>query len=460
MAYMQFEMIPKKTTRLETNYRKITTDIPVPESIEMLTDLRKYEPVSMGGQPPVIWDNAEEFTVKDPYGNKWIDFSSGVLVANCGHLPQEMKDALTDQINSGLMFSYCFPNKPRAALVKKLVEIAPEGLDKVFLVTTGAEATENAIKLAKTWGSHIAGPQKNIFVTFTSAFHGRTMGSQLAGGIPALKEWIGDLDPSFVNVPFPDGYRFEDTSFEVFTKTLKEKGVKKENVCAVMIESYQGGIAGFYPPEYVQKLRQWCDEADALLIDDEVQAGFGRTGKLFTIEHYGVKPDIICCGKGLSGGLPIAAVIGKSKFMDLYGPGEMTSTHSGHPLSCRSAITSIGILEKKNLVANSAKMGEILHSRLQELKKANSDVIGTVNGKGLLAAMLFVEKGTKNPDHLLAFTIVEKCVQKGVMLYAPLGPGGGTIKINPPLVITEEALLEGLEVFADALKEARAELNK
>lgn len=460
MAYMQFGMTPKMTERIHTKFRIIATDIPVPESIELLTDLRKYEPVSMGGQPPVVWENAEEFTVKDPYGNKWIDFSSGVLVANCGHLPVEMKEALIDQINSGLIFSYCFPNKPRAALVKKLVEIAPVGLDKVFLVTTGAEATENAIKLAKTWGRHSAGPEKNVIVTFNNAFHGRTMGSQLAGGIPALKDWIGELDKTFVNVPFPDGYRFEDTGFDVFLNTLKEKGITRKRVCAVMIESYQGGIAGFYPVEYIQKLRQWCDDAGALFIDDEVQAGFGRTGKLFTIEHYGVNPDIICCGKGLSGGLPIAAVIGKSKFMDLYGPGEMTSTHSGHPLSCRAALTSIGIIEKKNLVANSAKMGEILHARLSDFQKQHSDIIGRVNGKGLLAALLIVEKGTKNPDHLLAFTIVEKCVQKGVMLYAPLGPGGGTIKINPPLVITEEALLEGLDAFTEAFKEARAELNK
>jgi 4-aminobutyrate aminotransferase/(S)-3-amino-2-methylpropionate transaminase len=460
MAYMNYELAPKKTERISTKYRRITTDIPVPESLPLLKDLRKYEPISMSGQPLVVWDNAEGFTVKDPYGNRWIDFSSGVLVANCGHLPPDMRRALVDQINSGMIHSYCFPNEPRAKLVKKLAEIAPKGMDKVFLLTTGAEATENAIKLARTWGMKTAGPKKNVIVTFTGAFHGRTLGSQLAGGIPALKEWIGELDPTFIQVPFPDGYRFTDTSFEVFEKTLVDKGISKDRVCGVMVESYQGGIAGFYPVEYIKKLRKWCDSAGALLIDDEVQAGFGRSGRLFSIEHYGVVPDIICCGKGMSGGLPISAVIGSSKFMDIYGPGEMTSTHSGNPLTCRAALASIEMIEKKKLVKNAEAMGKILHRELGRIGAEHADVIGRVQGKGLLAAMLFVKNGTKEPDHPLAFAVVEKCIQKGVMLYAPLGPGGGTVKINPPLVITEEPLLEGIEVVAEAIAGARKELKK
>ncbi len=460
MAYMNYELVSKKTERITTKFRKIATDIPVPESIPILKELRKYEPISMSGQPLVVWDNAENFTVKDRWGNKWIDFSSGVLVANCGHLPPEMKRALVDQINSGMIHSYCFPNEPRAKLVKKMIEIAPKGMNKVFLLTTGAEATENAIKLAKTWGMRSAGPNKNVIVTFNGSFHGRTLGSQLAGGIPALKEWIGRLDPSFVNVPFPDGYRFEDTSFDVFEKSLKDQGIGKDRVCGVMMESYQGGIAGFYPEQYVKKLRKWCDGAGALLIDDEVQAGFGRSGKLFSIEHYGVVPDIICCGKGMSGGLPISAVIGNSKFMDIYGPGEMTSTHSGNPLTCRAALTSIELLQKNKLVENAAKMGKILHTELNKLKDEHADIIGRVQGKGLLAAMLFVKKGTKEPDHPLAFAVVEKCIQTGVMLYAPLGPGGGTVKVNPPLIITPEPLMEGISVVAEAIRAARKELKR
>jgi len=459
MAYMNFELTPKKTEKIKTAHRTITTDIPVPETLPLLEDLRTYEPLSMSGQPLVVWDRAEGFTVYDAYGNRWIDFSSGVLVANCGHLRPEMKAALINQIEGGMIHSYCFPNEPRAKLVKRLVELAPPGLDKVFLVTTGAEATENAIKLAKTHGMRTVGPEKNVIVTFEGSFHGRTMGSQLAGGIPSLKDWIGGLDPTFVQVPFPDGYRFENTDFSVFTDSLKKQGIPKERVCGVMMEAYQGGIAGFYPEQYMKKLRAWCDDAGALLIDDEVQAGFGRSGRFFSIEHYKIAPDIICCGKGMSGGLPIAAVIGSSRFMDYYGPGEMTSTHSGNPLTCCSALTSIDIMEKEGLVENSRLMGEVLHEKLGELQKDNPDVIGKVSGKGLVAALLMVKPNTKEPFHELAFRIVEHSVQKGLMLYAPLGPGGGTVKMNPPLMITEEALLEGVSVLTEATAQARIDVG-
>ncbi|MBN1572174.1 MAG: aspartate aminotransferase family protein [Deltaproteobacteria bacterium] len=454
MAYKNFKLLPKKTEKIETKYRRIATEIPVPESIPLLKDLRKYEPLSMSGQPLVVWDNASGFIVSDPYGNRWIDFSSGVLVTNSGHLPPELKRGLISQIESGMIHSYCFPNEPRARLVKKLVEIAPEGMEKVFLLTTGAEATENAVKLAKTWGRKIGGDEKNVIVTFEGAFHGRTMGSQLAGGIPSLKEWIGTLDPTFVQVPFPDGYFNPETDFSAFTDTLKKKGVEGSKVAGVMVESYQGGIAGFYPEAYMKSLREWCTQNGALLIDDEVQAGFGRSGRLFSIEHYGVVPDIICLGKGMGGGLPISAVMGNSKFMDIYGPGEMTSTHSGNPLTCTSSLVSIDLIEKKGLVENSRRMGDILHGELKKIKDKHPDFIGAVNGKGLLAAVLFSEKGVKTPNHDLAFSVVEKCIQKGLMLYAPLGPGGGTVKMNPPLIIEEEALMEGISAFSEAVEES------
>ena len=459
MAYKNFELEVKKTERIQTKYRTIVTDIPAPESLPILEELRKYEPLSMSGQPLVVWDRAEGYSIYDKYGNRWLDFSSGVLVANCGHLMPKMKEALLDQINSGMIHSYCFPNEPRTKLVKKLTEVAPKNMDKAFLLTTGAEATENAIKLAKTWGVKIGGEEKNVIVTFTGSFHGRTLGSQLAGGIPALKEWIGELDPTFVQVQFPDGYRFENTSFSVFEETLKEKKIAPDRVCAVMVESYQGGIAGFYPEQYMKELRAWCTKHGALLIDDEVQAGFGRTGKFFAIEHYGIEPDIICCGKGMSGGLPISAVIGNSKFMNIYGPGEMTSTHSGNPLTSRASLASIEMIESEKLVENSRKMGEIFHRELGKIQKEHAEVIGRVQGRGLLAAMLIVKAGTKEPNHDLAFAIVEKCIQKGLMLYAPLGPGGGTVKMNPPLIITEEPLLEGISALAEAVAEARKDLS-
>ena len=300
----------------------------------MLERLRQFEPASMSGQPLVVWDRAEGIQVFDRWGNMWLDWSCGVLVTNAGHNHPKIRQAILDQVNHGLLHNYCFPSEVRAQLVEQLAAVAPEGLKKVFLLTTGAEACECAIKLARTWGRKVAGDRKITVVTFHNAFHGRTLGAQMAGGIPALKDWIVNLDRNIVQVPFPDGFRGPDTSFEGFLRALEAQGVKPEMVAGVMTETYQGGNASFAPPEYIQKLRAWCDQHQALLMFDEVQAGFGRTGKFWGFEHYGVVPDLICCGKGISSGLPISAVIGRPQIMDLYPPGSMTSTHTGNPVCC------------------------------------------------------------------------------------------------------------------------------
>lgn len=454
MAYATFAQTPQKVKKVQTRYRVIKTSIPHPKSIALLRKLRANEPRSMGGQPPIVWHKARNFSVWDAYGNKWIDFSSGVLVANCGHLREEVKKELISQINQGLIHNYCFPNEPRAKLVTRLIAIAPKGFNKAFLLTTGAEAVENALKLARTYGRKTGGDKKIGIISFENAFHGRTLGAQMAGGIPALKEWIVNLDKDFHQVPFPDSNSAPAISFHDFLAALAKKKVRAGNIAGVIMEPYQGGTAGFADTRYVQELRKWCTRHNILLISDEVQAGFCRTGKMFAIEHYGITPDIICCGKGISGGLPIAAVLGKSQFMDLYGPGEMTSTHSGNPLVCRAALKSIDLLVKEKLAQRSARLGEIFHREINRIRNAYPAVISVVNGKGLLAGLLIRKYSNMKQNNRLAVTIVEKCIQKGLMLYAPLGPGGATIKMNPPLIIEEAALREGIAVFEEALKEA------
>jgi 4-aminobutyrate aminotransferase / (S)-3-amino-2-methylpropionate transaminase / 5-aminovalerate transaminase len=186
----------------------------------------------------------------------------------------------------------------------------PPPLKRVFLLTTGSEATECAIKLARTQGLKIGGKEKNILVSFQNGFHGRTMGAQLAGGGPALKAWLGGEDPRFIQVPFPDGFRQKDTSFQVFLDSLAAQKVDPARVCGVIGETYQGGNACLIPADYARQLRTWCDRQGAVLILDEIQAGFGRTGKLFGFQHMGIVPDLVCCGKGISGGMPLSAVLG------------------------------------------------------------------------------------------------------------------------------------------------------
>jgi 4-aminobutyrate aminotransferase/(S)-3-amino-2-methylpropionate transaminase len=451
----EYSLTPREVPQVKTRYRRIVTALPAPDSLGTLEKLHCFEPVAMRGQPPIVWDRAEGFQVWDRYGNCWIDWSSGVLITNAGHGRQEIVDAIVKQAQSKLLTNYCFPSEIRAELVEKLASLFDEPLKKVFLLTTGSETIECAIKLCRTHGVKAGGRSKNVIVSYDNAFHGRTLGSQQAGGIPALKEWIVNMDKGFVQVPFPDGYRTEDTSFELFLKILSERGVEAQNVAGVIMETYQGGSAAFAPVEYMHALRSWCDGHKALLVCDEVQAGFGRTGTLWGYEHYGILPDVITFGKGISSSLPLAAVIGRRDVMDLHPAGSMTSTHTGNPVCCAAALASIDLVLKEDLAGNARRMGDILHARLHELKNKHPR-IGAVDGKGLVAGVACVKPHSKEPDGDLAWRIVEKTLDKGVLMFSPVGYGGGTVKICPPLVIPEDALRESLDAFEEAIVESVA----
>lgn len=451
----QFDLVPRPVPRVETALRRIVTSLPAPESVPILETLHKHEPVSMQGQPPVVWDRAEGFQVFDASGNRWIDWSSGVLVANAGHGRREIIDAITRQAAHGLLHNYCFPSAVRARLVQELASLLPLSLDKIFLLTTGSETVECAIKLCLTHGVKVGGRGKHVVVSFDKAFHGRTLGSQLAGGIPALKEWIVNPDRAFVQVPFPDGFRTPDVSFDFFLKSLAEAGVDPPSICGVILETYQGGSAAFAPREYMQALRSWTAGHQILLVCDEVQAGFGRTGTMWGFEHYGIVPDLALFGKGISSSLPLAAVAGRAGVMNLHPPGSMTSTHTGNPVACAAAIASIELIVKEGLAENARRLGEVLHGRLHAMM-GRYPQIGDVAGKGLVAGAAIVRPGTKEPDGDAAFDLVWRTIQKGVLMFAPVGFGGATVKICPPLCITEAALQESLDAFEEAAAEILA----
>ena len=280
------------------------------------------------------------------------------------------------------------------------------------------------------------------------------MGAQLAGGIEGLKTWLGEnRDETFIQVPFPDGYRTEDVSFEFFLDTLKEKGIKAEEIAGIMSESYQGAGAEFMPVEYAKKLEAFSREYDIVLTMDEVQAGFGRSGKFWSYNHYGITPDLIACGKGITSSLPLSAVIGRSDIMEIYSPGSMTSTHSASPLPVAAAIANLKILQEENLTENAEKLGKIMMHELSRIQKKYSENLGVLFGKGLVAAIQCVKPGTKEPDPEISVKINIASFQKGLLMFAPVGLNGGTLKIVPPLNITEEALRESLTVFEEAVDE-------
>jgi 4-aminobutyrate aminotransferase/(S)-3-amino-2-methylpropionate transaminase len=452
-----YDLTPVEVPKIHTKHRTIRTKIPVPESLSIFESLNQSEPCSMMGMPPIVWHKAEDFTVHDRWGNRWIDWSSGVLITNAGHGRKEIKDALNAVIAQGLLASYVFVHEKRVILTRRLQSLAPVPADfRVFLLSTGSEATENCIKLSKTYARKKHGPRKRYFVSFENAFHGRTMGAQLAGGMARQKAWLGDPDPTFVQAPFPDGYKNPDVSFDLFLKTLKEKGVEGKDIAGVMSESYQGVGPDFFPVDYARNLEAFCRENDIVLCMDEVQSGFGRTGKMFCYEHYGITPDLIACGKGISSSLPIAAVIGRKDIMDLYPPGSMTSTHSGSPLPVVAAIASLEILQKEYLVERAAKLGEILVPGIHRIQKKHPSVLGCAHGLGLVGGIQTVKAGTREPDPSLALQINVRCLQKGLLMFAPVGVAGECVKIAPPLTITEEALAESISVLEEAVDEILA----
>ena len=454
-----FDITPREAPEVSTPYRRIVSRIPHPDTLPTLEKLQRYEPRSMQGQPPIVWDHAEGCQVWDGHGNMWVDLSCGVLVTNAGHAHPKVRRAVEEQLRKNLMHSYCFPNEPRAELVECLVNLAPEGLDKCFLLTTGSETTECALKLARSWGQGLGGERKIGIVAFEQAFHGRTMGSQQMGTLGGGDSWIVNLDPDIHHVPFPDGYRVTDTSFDLFLKTLDEKGVTPDRIAGVITETYQGVGPDFLPVEYAQQLSAWCKEYDVVMIYDEVQAGFGRTGKQWGFEHYGIVPDLFTCGKGITSGLPLGCVIGRSEIMDQYDPGSMTRTHSGNPICCAAALASARAIVEEGMIENAARLEGVLMPALKAIQSRHPELIGCVHGGGLVGGLHFVHPSTKDPHPDLAHRAVEGAFQQGVMMFAPVGVGGGCVKVNPPLCITEDALLDGLGALSEAVDQAVSELQ-
>ena len=457
MKYL-FSQTPVDVPPVHTKYRKIRTAIPAPETLKVLRDLEKYESRSMHGQLPIVWDKAEDFQVYDVCGNCWIDFTSTIFVANAGHANPQITSALQRTIGNKLLHTYTFANEMRALFLKKLIEITPDQFEKAFLLSAGTEATECAVKLMRMHGQTIS-PTKLGIVSFQGAMHGRTMGAEMLKGDPPQSAWIGYRDPNMHHLPFPYPWTAKDFSnkkydwakrFQEDMDALKAKGLNFDDIAGFIVESYLGWGAIFYPVEYVKALADLAKEHDCLIIFDEIQGGFGRTGKLFVYQHYDVEPDLLCLGKALSGGLPLSAVIGSQKIMDLPEFGSMSSTHSANPLCCAAGLANLEALKSEKLILESARKGVILHQCLSELKKKYADRISWIFGKGLLAGVLFKDPETGEPDGSFQSRVCEKAMQKGLLL---VHTGRESIKIGPPLTIPDEALEEGLDVFDEAIAE-------
>ena len=453
MAGNGFSHQPIKVEKIATKYRTIKTDIPVPESIYMLEKMYEIEAQAMHGQLPMVWDRADDFQIYDQWGNIWLDFTSTIFVANAGHGNKRIVRALKEVLDKPLLHTYTYASSERIDYLEYLIKNTPKQFEKAFLLSAGTEATEAALKLMRLNGQK-QGKRKGGVICFNGAYHGRTMGAQMMTGNNALKEWLGYQDPNIHHLNFP--YPWEVENSKVFfeseiEKLLKEKDIDPgRDLCGFMLETFQGWGAVFYPKEFVQALMEFAKKYNMLVAFDEMQAGFGRTGKLFGYEHYEVEPDILCCGKGASSGLPLAIVLGSKEIMDLPDVGSMSSTHSANPLVCVAGHQNLKAMLEDDMIDNSKNLGNIFHQRLNRIKKKYHNHLRYVHGKGLLAALIFMDDNDK-PLSNLCDKICEKAFQKGLLL---VHTGRESIKLAPPLSITEDAMLEGLIVIEQCIKES------
>jgi len=459
MASFAFSRVPVKRPPVRSQFRSIQTALPVPESLPILDDLARYESRSMHGQVPIVWDRAKDFQVFDRWGNVWIDFTSTIFVTNAGHANDRIRAALHEAIDHDLLHTYSYASEVRARFLKKLVETSPAPFDKAYLISTGTEATEMVVKLMRLEGQRL-GKRRHGVVSFEGSYHGRTQGAAMISGSASGRTWIGFEDPNVWQLPFPYGWSLAAGEsgrdrFAAHIELLHSRGVDPaRDICGFMFEAYIGWAAAFIPTDYVKAAAAFARDHDILLGFDEVQGGFGRTGKLFTYEHYGVEPDLIACGKGISSSMPLAAVLGRGRLLDLPEVGSMSSTHSANPLACAAGLANLDEIFERDLVGAAARNGELMLARLRALQARHPARIAHVTGQGMLAALIFRDPVTGAPDGLTASLVCERALHKGILL---VHTGRESIKFGPPLTIPPEAIDEGMDVLTQALDEIAAE---
>ncbi len=438
------DLTPVETQPVHTRFRRICTPIPAPESIEEIQRLRSLEPQSMAGMPPVLWDSAEGFLVRDPYGNQWIDLSSGIVVANVGHAHPDILAAIRGQLDARMIFSYAFSTKIRRQLLERLVGLAPAGLNRAILFSSGTEATECAMSLMRKHGLSIAANKVGI-LSIESSYHGRTLSAKLASGAPGLVDGISRDSVFHRQLPLPGGPR--SVGFE---EDLAADAIDPQKIAGIILESIPGWTTTLYPRPYIERLMRWAADNRVLVTADEIQSGIGRTGRMFAFEHYGITPDLITCGKGLSSSLPLSAVIGRQEIVDLAAPGEMSSTFGGNPVCAAAALASLDVVERERLVERSAGLGAELGEALGDLANRHRPYVRMHNGRGLFYSVHLENPRSGEPLSKQADGIVTHCLRRGVLMFLT---GRGFFKIVPPLTIDREALFESIEVIGCAMDE-------
>jgi 4-aminobutyrate aminotransferase/(S)-3-amino-2-methylpropionate transaminase len=396
-------------------------------------------------------DRASNAEVWDVEGKRYIDFGTGIAVLNTGHLHPKIKAAINAQLEK---FAHtCFqvtPYESYVALAEQLNALAPgKTPKKTIFLTTGAEAIENAVKIARYH------TKRSAIITFSGGFHGRTyLGISLTGKVQPYKAGFGPLMPEVYHVPFPMTYHgiTVDDSLEALYGLFKAD-VDPARVAAIIIEPVLGE-GGFYqaPVELLRKLRTLCDQHGILLIADEIQTGFGRTGRMFAMEHSGVEPDLMTIAKSVSGGVPLSGVIGKADIMDSPAPGGLGGTFAGSPLACAAGLAVLEVIKEEQLLQRANHIGKFMTSRLSGLQ-VRFPSIGEIRAQGAMVAIELVKNAKPDqPDAELTRQLVQAAGRNGLILLS-CGVYGNVIRFLAPLTITDALLKEGFNLFERSLQE-------
>ncbi len=401
-----------------------------------------------GNAYPVYVEKAKNAEIWDVEGNRFIDFGTGIAVCNTGHSHPKIVEAVKNQVEK---FSHtCVmvnPYEVAVELAEKLTKLAPgDSEKKAIFVTTGAEAVENCVKIAR------AHTKRRGVIAFNGGFHGRTnLTMGLTGKIAPYKIGFGPFPGDIYHLPYPtklNGTSVKDSL--VALKNLFKVDILPEDVAAIIVEPVQGE-GGFYetPAELLQQLRAICDEHGILLILDEIQTGFGRTGKMFSAEHSGVEADLMTMAKGIAGGYPLSAVVGKSEIMDSPIPGGLGGTYGGSPVACAAALAVLEIIEEEDLINRSNQIGDIFNRRLNDLKTKFPDLISDVRNKGSMIALELMKDGNpENANVELTKEITANAAKYGLVLLS-CGFNANVIRFLPALTTSDEIVNEGLDKFTE-----------
>ena len=408
-------------------------------------------PRGVGNMLQVYADRASNAELWDVEGRRLIDFASGIAVLNTGHLHPKVQAAVGAQLSR--LSHACFqvtPYESYVALAERLNSLMPAvGPHKTLFLTTGAEAVENALKIAR-YHTH-----RSAVIAFGGGFHGRTLACMsLTGKVQPYKAGFGPLLPEVFHAPFPMAYHGVSTSHSLAAlEHLFKADVDPARVAAIIVEPVQGE-GGFYvaPPDFLRALRALCDQHGIVLIIDEIQTGFARTGRMFAIEHSGVEPDLMTVAKSLAGGVPLSAVIGKAPIMDAPLAGGLGGTYAGSPLGCAAGLAVLDVIETEKLCARAERLGSTLLARLSDLQTRWS-CIGDVRGLGAMVAIELVkDRRADAPDADLAKALVQAAGRRGLVLLS-CGIYGNVIRFLTPLTIPDGILAEGLAILEAALED-------